>query len=83
MLSNTVAIALREMIGEHAEETAKFVEYFDKFFDSLNVSSLSAGKLSRCAFKAPYRSDKDYRLRVCVSECMSCYTLRHIYLLSG
>ena len=51
-----VAIALREMIGEHAEETAKFVEFFNKYFDSLNVSSLSAGKLSRCAFGCVFLS---------------------------
>ena len=42
----------------------KFVANFDKFFDSLNVSSLSAGKLKRNAFKSPYRSATDFRLKV-------------------
>ena len=37
---------------------------FDKFFDTLNVSSLSAGKLKRNAFKSPYRSGADFRLKV-------------------
>jgi hypothetical protein len=52
-----------QTLGDEAEETAKFVEYFDTFFDCSNVSSLSAGKLSRCPFKSPYRSVNDYRLK--------------------
>ena len=48
--------------NEHIEETAKFVSLFDKFFDCLNVSSLSAGRLKRNAFKAPYRLGTDFRL---------------------
>ena len=50
--------------NEHVEETAKFVSLFDKFFDCLNVSSLSAGRLKRNAFKTPYRSGTDFRLQV-------------------
>ena len=50
--------------GPEAEETATFVEKFDKFFDCLNVSSLSAGKLNRNAFKSPYHSARDFRLKV-------------------
>ena len=50
--------------NEHVEETTKFVSLFDKFFDCLNVSSLSAGRLKRNAFKAPYRSGTDFRLQV-------------------
>uniref|UniRef100_A0A1X7VIT5 Transposable element P transposase-like GTP-binding insertion domain-containing protein n=1 Tax=Amphimedon queenslandica TaxID=400682 RepID=A0A1X7VIT5_AMPQE len=41
VLSETVSCALKE--DGHAE-LAKFVEYFDHFFDCLNVSSISAGK---------------------------------------
>lgn len=37
VLSNSVAVALRQMEGEEVEETANFVEYFDKF---LTVSML-------------------------------------------
>ena len=65
VLSNSVASAMRQTLGDEAEETAKFGEYFDNFFDCLNVSSLSTGKLSRCPFKSPYRSVNDYRLTVC------------------
>lgn len=39
-MSETVASALR---CEGHTETATFVEYFDKFFDCLNVSSISGG----------------------------------------
>ena len=39
MLSRNVATALRLHIGEEPEETAIFLEMFDKFFDSLNVTN--------------------------------------------
>ena len=51
--------------GERAQETAKFVRMFDKFFDTLNVNSYNAGRLKRKVFKQPYRSATDFRLRVC------------------
>lgn len=41
VLSETVACALKE---EGHSEMAKFVEYFVRFFDCLNVSSISEGK---------------------------------------
>ncbi len=65
-MSNSVAKAMEITLGNKAQETAKFVETFDKFFDCLNVSSLSAGKLSKNSFKSPYayRSGKDFRFRV-------------------
>jgi len=54
--------------GGEAEEIARFVEYFDKFFDCLNVSNHVVGKHSRNAFKNPYRKPKthaeDFRLEV-------------------
>ena len=37
---------------------------FDKFFDCFNVSSFNAGMRSRKAFKSPYRSASDFRLKV-------------------
>ena len=49
---------------------------FDKFFDCLNCSSLSAGKRSRNPFKSPYRSGTDWKLKVatlmllCVCVCV-------------
>ena len=39
MLSTTVSKALTFTFGEEAQETAKFVDNTDKFFDSFNVSS--------------------------------------------
>ena len=46
------------------EETAKFVEMFDKFFDTLNVSNFSSGKEKRKPFQSPYISGTDFRLKV-------------------
>lgn len=65
VLSNSVAVALRQMEGEEVEETANFVEYFDKFFDCVNVGDFTSGKRSRNAFKSPYYSGSDFRLKVC------------------
>ena len=42
-----------------------FVEFFDKFFDSMNINNFSAGYKSRNPFKSPYRSGSDFRLKVC------------------
>lgn len=64
VLSSSVSKALTTVLGPVAEETAKFTAMFDKLFDCLNVSSLSAGQRKRCAFKAPYRSASDFRLKV-------------------
>ena len=55
---------MRVLLDERAEETAKFVEYFNKFFDCLNVRNLMEGKHSRCPDKSPYRSSNDARLKV-------------------
>ncbi len=46
------------------EKTIQFILMFDKLFDCLNVSNLDAGKHSRNAFKSPYRSATDFRLKV-------------------
>jgi len=45
-------------------ETVKFVEMFDKLFDYLNFSSLSAGKQKRSAFKSPYQAVDDFHVKV-------------------
>ena len=59
VLSSTVANV------EETEETEKFVRYFDKFFDCLNVRSLSeCGVHSRKPDLRPYRSPDDPRLQV-------------------
>ena len=51
------------------EKTIEFVLMFDKFFDCLNVSSLDAGKHTRNAFKSPYHSSADFRIKVPVVLC--------------
>ena len=68
VLSNEVASGIRTSVGVVAEETAKFAEHFDKFFDCLNVSNPSVGRTSKNTFKNPYRKsklrDEDFRLKV-------------------
>ena len=45
MLSKTVAAALLVNGRDEVTPTATFVEMFNKFFDCMNVSTLSKGKL--------------------------------------
>ncbi len=66
VLSNSVAKALQLTQGDEVAETITFVDKFNKFFDTLNVSSISAGKLKRSPFKDPYRSASDFRLKVII-----------------
>ena len=64
-----------------ADETSRFYEIFDKFFDCLNVRSPSAGKLSRNPFKDPYRSPTDFWLKVHVYniQCGTCINYSYMY----
>ena len=55
---------LTHVLGTEAEETARFADMFDKFFDSLNVCNFNSGKHDRKPFKNPYRSASDFRLKV-------------------
>ncbi len=48
--------------GSH--RTALFVLMFDQFFDSLNVSNYTNGKLQRKVFQDPYRSSEYFRIKV-------------------
>ena len=66
MLSETVAQALILTGGDEAAETATFLRYMDKFFDTLNVSSYDRGKMARKVFQNPYRSKDDFRIKVCI-----------------
>lgn len=50
--------------GCEAQETAKFIIMFDKFFDVLNVRSFTEGTRSRKPFLHPYRHGNDQRLDV-------------------
>ncbi len=45
-------------------ETEKFVRYFDRFFDCLNVRSITEGNRKWKADLQPYRSTNDPRLKV-------------------
>lgn len=56
--------ALQLTGGSKVEETVKFVEMIDKFFDCLNVNNYNTGRLKRKIFKQPYRSGTDFRLKV-------------------
>lgn len=56
--------ALQMMGRPEFDRTIEFVMFFDKFFDCLNVSNFVAGKHSRKSFKAPFHSEKDFRVRV-------------------
>ncbi len=54
--------------GPAAQETAKFVEMMDKFFNCLNVNDYNTGRFKRKVFKQPYRSATDFLLKVRVKE---------------
>ena len=71
-----MSLALTHTMGERVAETAKFTSMFDKFFDCLNVSNISQGRHKRNAFKAPYRSAKDFRLKVSYKT----FNRRHSYV---
>lgn len=55
---------MRTFLSHEAEETANFIEKFDKFFDMLNVSNYFSTYKSLKPFKAPYRWSADKRLQV-------------------
>ena len=57
------------------EETVKFNDMFDKWFDCLNVFNPNVGKLKRNPFKSPYCNKLNFRLTV--NECVS--NLCHIH----
>lgn len=63
-MSNSVSKALELTGGTEAAKTAEFVSMFDKFFDCLNMTNFTSGKHSRNAFKSPYYSGKDFRIKV-------------------
>lgn len=64
VLSESVGKALQLTGGPEAEETAKFVMLFDKFFDIMNVASFTHGTKVRKPFCYPYRHKDDHRLKV-------------------
>ena len=60
VLSSQVANILKKY---HAgtEATAEFCQYFDSFFDCVNVRNQDEGKKKRKEFLEPYRSTTDFR----------------------
>ena len=65
-MSDTVSKALQLTGGSDVQETTKFVQMVDRFFDCMNVNSYDTGRLKRKIFKQPYRSATDFRLKVCM-----------------
>ena len=63
-MSSTVSNALTSTKDKKVEETANFLKMIDKFFDSLNVTSLGNGKAKRKSFQSPYTNSNDFRLKV-------------------
>ena len=66
VLSKSVSDAL--FGGLEAEETAVFVDMFDKWFDAVNTCNFTNGQYQRKPFKNPYRlsatGEEDFRLKV-------------------
>lgn len=56
----------------HAEttETQRFVEFFNKFFDCLNVRSLNEHKRKKNPNLMPYRNPADERLEVSIQQIL-------------
>ncbi|XP_065883726.1 uncharacterized protein [Dysidea avara] len=63
VLSGTVSSAMKLTGGEDARATADFIDYIDKFFDSLNVDNLNEGTRTRKKFQEPYYLKDDFRLK--------------------
>ena len=70
VLNDSVSKALVHALCDTVDETALFASMFNKLFDCLNVSSLSAGGLKRNAFNKPYLSAFDFQLKVCACVCV-------------
>ena len=64
VLSASVSSAFELTGKEEFEETSKFCQMFDKFFDCLNTRRAGEGKQKRKPDLDPYRSDKDVRFEV-------------------
>ena len=59
-----MATAMEVTGGDEVAESVKFMRNMDKFFDCLNVSNCATGKKQKKAFKLPYKSASDFRLKV-------------------
>lgn len=64
--------ALLDSHDTSVEETAKFIDMIDKFFDSLNVTNISSRRKKRKPFQSPYRKLDDFQLKV----YYTCFSVR-------
>ena len=64
VLSSSVAHCMEHMGDSDMEETIRFVHFFDRFFDCLNVSNLTKGRKSLKKDLYPYRTPDDDRFDV-------------------
>ena len=62
VLSDSVAVALRQVMADEASETSKLCEMMNKFFDCLNVRSLTEYKTRNKPDVKPYTDVNDERL---------------------
>ena len=71
VLSNSVAEALAMENKPHLSETVRFVKTFNKFFDLLNVRSLTEAQIHRNpnVHVRPYRSVDDDHFKVIANVC--------------
>ena len=83
VLSKSVADALAYFGDPKTEETERFIRYFDKFFDCLNVRSFSEWKTRRKPDRKPYTSPNDPRLEVKSLCCTCMHVLEWVCLVSG
>ena len=68
VLSNSVAKGLLLFVGDKASQTARFAEMFDRFFDCLNSSSLSADKSQRSMMLLSKETRQGLKLHVTCNE---------------
>ena len=73
-LSQTTAQALRLLLKDDAQETAHFLDKFNKYFDMLNVTNYTTCYEKRKIFQEPYRWANDARLKVMNPLSINCIT---------
>ena len=62
VLSDSVAVALHQLMGDEASDTSKLCEMMSKFFDGLDVRSVTEHKHRNNANVKPYANVNDERL---------------------
>ena len=58
VLSESVSKALKLTEGSSTNETARFVELMDKFFETMNVHNFSHGFMHANVFKCPIEAGR-------------------------